>query len=166
MAVAEAEGIASRVVLTGRRSREILKYYYASADVFVSTPWYEPFGITPLEAMACGTPVVGSNVGGIKYTVLNGETGYLVAPKDPEALAERLSALLTNPERIKQFGQQSIQHVNRHFTWEKVALDLAQVFEELSVKNQSPELVQAWPIRLSEFESLTSVAENQNYMDQ
>jgi D-inositol-3-phosphate glycosyltransferase len=59
-----------------------LKYYYSAADVFISTPWYEPFGITPLESMACGTPVIGSDVGGIRYTVKDGETGYLVPAKN------------------------------------------------------------------------------------
>src|SRR5690606_31633008 len=65
--IAREEGIEDRVTFTGRRYRDQLKYYYNAADIFVSTPWYEPFGITPLEAMACGVPVVGANVGGIKY---------------------------------------------------------------------------------------------------
>ena len=67
MQIARDEKVAERVTFVGRRQRDVLKYYYSAADVFVSTPWYEPFGITPLEAMACGTPVIGSNVGGIKY---------------------------------------------------------------------------------------------------
>lgn len=74
-AIAEAAGVADHVTFVGRRGREVLKYYYSAADVFVTTPWYEPFGITPLEAMACGTPVIGSNVGGVKFTVSDGETG-------------------------------------------------------------------------------------------
>jgi D-inositol-3-phosphate glycosyltransferase len=86
-AIARAEGVGDRVTFVGRRGREALKYYYSAADVFVTVPWYEPFGITPLEAMACGTPVVGSNVGGIKYTARDGETGYLVPPDDPDKLA-------------------------------------------------------------------------------
>ncbi len=81
--VARREGVEDQVVFVGRRDRDQLKYYYSAADLFVSTPWYEPFGITPLEAMACGTPVIGSNVGGIKFSVRDGETGYLVPPRDP-----------------------------------------------------------------------------------
>src|SRR5262249_43770044 len=91
MSVAREEGVEGLVLFVGRRDREMLKYYYSAADVFVTTPWYEPFGITPVEAMACGTPVVGANVGGIKFTVRDGEAGYLVPPEDPEALAERLA---------------------------------------------------------------------------
>src|SRR5690606_13183751 len=55
-------GVEDQLVFAGRRARDELKYYYGAADIFVTTPWYEPFGITPLEAMACGTPVVGSAV--------------------------------------------------------------------------------------------------------
>ena len=92
--IAQDERVDNRVTFVGRRQRDVLKYYYSAADVFVSTPWYEPFGITPLEAMACGTPVIGSNVGGIKYTVADGKTGFLVPPKDPDALAARLAELI------------------------------------------------------------------------
>jgi predicted dinucleotide-binding enzyme len=100
-AIAEREGIADRVVFTGRRGREVLRYYYSAADVFISTPWYEPFGITPVEAMACGTPVIGSDVGGIKYTVVDNVTGFLVPPREPEILAERLEKLYRHPEQLK-----------------------------------------------------------------
>jgi len=92
-ALAEKEEVADDVVFVVRRGREELKHYYNAADIFVTTPWYEPFGMTPVEAMACGAPVVGSNVGGIKFTVRDGETGYLVPPKDPEAVAERIAYL-------------------------------------------------------------------------
>ena len=63
------------------RPRRNLQHFYSAADVFVTTPWYEPFGITPLEAMACGTPVIGADVGGIRYSVADGVTGLLVPPK-------------------------------------------------------------------------------------
>src|SRR5690606_26502455 len=64
--VAEEERVADKVVFTGRRDRQMLRYYYSAADTFVTLPWYEPFGITPLEAMACGVPVIGSRVGGVR----------------------------------------------------------------------------------------------------
>ena len=127
--VAADAGVAERVIFTGRRSRELLKLYYSAADAFITTPWYEPFGITPLEAMACGTPVIGSDVGGIKYSVVHGETGYLVPPDDPDALAVRLAELYGNPDAIKRLGRNAIRRVNAKFRWERVTRSLADVYE-------------------------------------
>jgi D-inositol-3-phosphate glycosyltransferase len=128
-AVAQECGIDSRVTFTGHRQREQLRACYAAADVFVTTPWYEPFGITPLEAMACGTPVVGSAVGGIQYSVLDGVTGYLVPPHDPVALAERLTHLHNNPALARALGRAGVRRVRALFTWDRVARELAEVYE-------------------------------------
>lgn len=130
-AIAQELGVATRITFAGRRGREVLKYYYSAADVFVTTPWYEPFGITPIEAMACGTPVIGSNVGGVKFTVKEGETGYLVPPNDPEALADRLKHLLSNPQLRNLFGRQAIRRSQEHFTWQKVTSAVAALYEEV-----------------------------------
>jgi D-inositol-3-phosphate glycosyltransferase len=130
-AIAVAEGVADRVVFAGRRGRDELRYYYGAADVFVSTPWYEPFGITPVEAMACGTAVVGSNVGGIKFTVRDGETGYLVPPNDPAALAERIAHLYRHPKLLGVLQRQAIRRANDLFTWQRVSGAIADVYEEV-----------------------------------
>jgi glycosyltransferase involved in cell wall biosynthesis len=119
------------VSFTGRRSREFLKLYYGAADLFVTTPWYEPFGITPLEAMACGTPVIGADVGGIRYSVADGATGYLVPPNDPDALAARMAELLQHPSRLREFGLAGIQRVHAQFTWKKVARDINGLYESV-----------------------------------
>ena len=119
--LANSLGILDQVHFVGRKNRDELKYYYGAADVFLTTPWYEPFGITPLESMACGTPVIGSRVGGIKHTVVEGVTGYLVDPKNPEELAEKLNELLPDQDRLFKMGKNSIEHVRRHFTWRQVA---------------------------------------------
>jgi phosphoheptose isomerase len=97
----------------------------------VTTPWYEPFGITPVEAMACGTPVIGSNVGGIKFTVRDGETGYLVPPDDPAAIAERIAHLFRHPRLLNVFRRQAIRRVNDLFTWHSVATGVAAVYEDV-----------------------------------
>ncbi|HXG39917.1 MAG TPA: glycosyltransferase [Candidatus Limnocylindrales bacterium] len=136
MRIAHEEGVAERVVFVGRRDRHELKAYYNAADVFISTPWYEPFGITPLEAMACGTPVVGSNVGGIKFTVRDAETGYLVPPNDPDALAERIAHLYRHPKLLAVFGRQAIRRVNDLFTWERVGAAVAALYEEVLVEGR------------------------------
>ena len=126
--IAQDAGIADRVHFTGRRARPVLRYYYSAADVFVTTPWYEPFGITPLEAMACATPVIGARVGGIKTTVRDGRTGYLVPPRDPDAVAERLAHLYRNPELSEQLGRAGRERAVRSFTWEQVAERMATLY--------------------------------------
>jgi D-inositol-3-phosphate glycosyltransferase len=131
--VARDEGVEDAVLFVGRRGREVLKYYYSAADVFVTTPWYEPFGITPLEAMACGTLVVGANVGGIKFTVRDGETGYLVPPDEPAAIAERIAHLYHHPRLMNVFRRQAIKRANDLFTWEHVANGVATVYEDVLI---------------------------------
>lgn len=127
--VARECGVAHRVTFTGQRQRADLRAWYVAADAFVTTPWYEPFGITPLEAMACGTPVIGSAVGGIQYSVVDGVTGYLVPPRDPEALAERLAYLHDNPAHADALGRAGIRRVRSMFTWDRIADELAGVYE-------------------------------------
>jgi phosphoheptose isomerase len=129
--VAEEEGVADRVTFAGPVGRDRLKYYYGAADVFVTTPWYEPFGITPLEAMASGTPVVGSNVGGIKFTVRDGECGYLVTANQPDMLAERLWHLYRHPRIVSVFRRQAIKRANDLFTWRNVTNEMAALYEGL-----------------------------------
>lgn len=129
--IAREAGVEARVTFTGRRQRHELRRYYCAADVFVTTPWYEPFGITPLEAMACGAPVVGSAVGGIQYTVMQGVTGYLVPAHDPPALAERLAALQANPALARALGRAGIRRARSMFTWDRVATQLAAVLASL-----------------------------------
>jgi hypothetical protein len=131
MSLAHELGIEQYVLFTGQRQRDQLRYYYCAADVFVTTPWYEPFGITPIEAMACGTPVVGTAVGGIKTTVIDGETGYLVPPNDPERLAERLAWLQQQPHVAQRMGWAGMRRAYQYFTWRHVAANIAAVYESV-----------------------------------
>lgn len=131
-AVARECGVGDRVSFVGHRQGADLRTYYGAADVFVTTPWYEPFGITPLEAMACGVPVVGSAVGGIRHSVTDGVTGYLVPPKDPAALAERLAFLWSNPALAAALGRAGIRRVRAQFTWELVAARLVEVYRAVA----------------------------------
>jgi glycogen synthase len=108
-----------------------LRQYYGAANVFVTTPWYEPFGITPLEAMACARPVVGSAVGGIKSTVRDGGTGFLVPPRDPDALAERFARLLRDAALLERLGHNALQRARTHYTWDKVVDSVGAVYEEV-----------------------------------
>jgi D-inositol-3-phosphate glycosyltransferase len=129
--IAESEGVLDRVTFVGRRGRDALRWFFSAADIFVSTPWYEPFGITPVEAMACGTPVVGSNVGGIKFSVRDAETGYLVPARDPGALAERIAHLYAHPKLLESFSEQARARANDLFTWARSARSIAGVYEDI-----------------------------------
>ncbi|WP_119154901.1 glycosyltransferase family 4 protein [Caldimonas tepidiphila] len=141
--VAREAGVLERVTFTGRRQRADLRSFYAAADVFVTTPWYEPFGITPLEAMACARPVIGSRVGGIQYSVLDGVTGYLVPPHDPAALAQRLAQLHADPQQAQAMGLAGLRRARSMFTWEQVAASLAGVYESVRGGAAQPVAAQA-----------------------
>jgi glycosyltransferase involved in cell wall biosynthesis len=127
--VARDHDVADAVTFVGRRGGDALRFYYSAADVFVTLPWYEPFGMTPLEAMACGTPVVGSRVGGLKFTVRDGETGFLVPPRDPAAAAERLATLCTGHEQRAAFAAAALRDVQARFAWDDVAAAMVAFYE-------------------------------------
>ena len=129
--VARDAGVDHLVTFAGRQPVDRLKLYYSAADVFATTPWYEPFGITPLESMACGTPVIGSNVGGIKFSVRDAETGYLVPAGEPDAVAERMAHLYGHPQLREVLGRNGVRRVSDMFTWQHVVGSLAALYEQI-----------------------------------
>lgn len=122
-------GIAEHVRFVGQQPRAALRHYFSAADVFATTPWYEPFGITPVEAMACARPVIGAEVGGIKSTVVDGVTGFLIPSRDPRALAERLARLQADPSLARGMGEEGLRRAYRHYTWRAVAQQAAAIYE-------------------------------------
>lgn len=135
-ALAREMGISRKISFAGHKNRDLLKYYYSAADVFVTTPWYEPFGMTPLEAMACGTPVIGSNVGGIKYSVVHGETGFLVPPDDPEALGHAIDQLIYNKVLLQQMSRNSLMRVNQEFSWTNIARQADRLYQNVILSSR------------------------------
>ncbi|HYP48521.1 MAG TPA: glycosyltransferase [Thermoleophilaceae bacterium] len=129
--VAREAGVEDRVQLRGRLERVELPPLLRSADAVVSVPWYEPFGIVPLEAMACGVPVVASAVGGMIDTVVDGVTGVHVPPRDPDRLACALGSLLDDPERRGVFGEAGIERAQRLFDWNRIAASTLDVYARL-----------------------------------
>ncbi len=101
------------------------------ATVFACPSLYEPLGIVNLEAMACGTAVVGSNVGGIPEVVNDAQTGLLVPPGDPAILAEALSSLVGDPARATAMGQLGRQRVAAEFSWASIAAQTAALYTDL-----------------------------------
>ncbi|KAB1650590.1 glycosyltransferase [Pseudoclavibacter endophyticus] len=120
-ALAEEYGVADRVELVGRVDRDDAARLLASADLVTCTPWYEPFGIVPLEAMACGRPVVGSAVGGLLDSIDDGTTGVLVPPRDVGATAGAIRRLADDPALADRMGRAGRERVQQCFTWERVA---------------------------------------------
>ncbi|MBI2767742.1 MAG: glycosyltransferase [Chloroflexi bacterium] len=125
---AREAGIAANVRFEGAVAHDSLPAYYSAADVCVVPSYYESFGLVAVEAMACGTPVVASRVGGLVSTVTDGVTGYLIPWRCPEPFAEKLEVLLHNPELRANFGRAARRSVER-FRWRTIALEMAALYD-------------------------------------
>jgi len=125
-------GLEDLVMFIGSRSQEVLPYYYSAAVACVMPSLYESFGMVALEAMACGTPVIASRVGGLTFTVRDGETGFLVPERDPKALAEKLELILTDECLRRRLGHRAVQ-VAASYSWEIVTDAMEALYAELGV---------------------------------
>ena len=134
-AIAAEAGVADRLVFAGAVPRSDVPAWVRSADVVLAVPWYEPFGITPLEAMACGRPVVATAVGGLVDTVADGVTGDLVPPRDPERLGEGLAALLTDDERRAAYGAAGVKRARARYRWSRVVADTEAVYRQVRARS-------------------------------
>ncbi len=118
------------VVFLGKRGQDTLPYYYSAAEVLVMPSLYESFGMVALEAMACGTPVVASEVGGLGYLVQDGQTGYTIPDSDPDALCDKLSRLLGDSHMRETMGTNAAQYA-LDYAWGKIAEQLIEVYKGL-----------------------------------
>ncbi len=118
------------VLFLGKRDQDSLQYYYSAAEMVVMPSHYESFGMVALEAMACGTPVVASKVGGLAYNVRDGQTGFLVPGGDAEALAARIRLLLKDHALRQQLGQQAA-HWAQAYGWPAIADQIVDLYEEV-----------------------------------
>lgn len=132
-------GAAGRVRLLGGLERSQVPKLMRSADVVVSVPWYEPFGMVAVEAMACGVPVIASAVGGQVDTVVDGVTGLHVPPRAPRRLADRIEYLLSRPRLRRRMGEAGAERAARRYGWASVAAATEQSYAEL---------IQRRPVRL------------------
>ncbi|MEV1158846.1 glycosyltransferase [Micromonospora chokoriensis] len=140
-ALAESCGVADRVHLAGAVPREEMGRWYRSADLLVAAPWYEPFGLTPLEAMACGVPVVGTAVGGIRDTVVDGTTGDLVPARDPHALAAAIQGLLDDRIRRFAYATAARERARTRYSWAATAERLVEVYSEVAAVRRPTRVV-------------------------
>ncbi len=126
----EQYGLNDMVTFLGNRSQDSLPYYYSAAEAVVVPSQYESFGMVALEAMACGTPVVASQIGGLAYLVQDGVTGYTVPVDDPNELARRITSLLVDTNLRNQMGSQAVK-LAQDYAWEKIAEKLVRVYQDL-----------------------------------
>lgn len=133
---AREAGLAGRVHFTGPVAHDRLPVYYAAADVCVVPSYYESFGLVAIEALACGTPVIASRVGGLVSTVTDGVNGYLIPWRCPGPFAERLDVLLSNPELRANFSKSGRRSVER-FRWGTVAAQVARLYERLAAEHRA-----------------------------
>jgi D-inositol-3-phosphate glycosyltransferase len=123
-------GITDLVTFLGAKDQEILPNYYAAAEMVIMPSHYESFGMVALEAMAMGTPVIASEVGGLAFLVRDDENGFHIPSRDPEALADRIYCLLTDDACRERLGRQARYHALQ-YAWEIIVQRLLRVFEEV-----------------------------------
>jgi D-inositol-3-phosphate glycosyltransferase len=123
-------GIADLVTFLGAMDQDALPDYYAAAEVVTMPSHYESFGMVALEAMACGTPVIASEVGGLAYLVRDGETGFHVPDRDPVVLADRICDIITDPLLQQELGEQAARHA-QNYAWPLIADKIQAVYSEV-----------------------------------
>jgi D-inositol-3-phosphate glycosyltransferase len=129
------------VIFLGKRDQDTLPYYYSAAEVLVMPSHYESFGMVALEAMACGTPVIASQVGGLAFLIRDGVTGYHVPDGDSDALCDKLTLMLDDPVLREKIGGQAAQDAQA-YTWERIAAQIITVYQSLlpEKRNAQPSL--------------------------
>jgi glycosyltransferase involved in cell wall biosynthesis len=125
-------GLRQYTTFPGQIDHEQLPYYYAGANVCVVPSYYEPFGLVAIEAMASGTPVVASEVGGLKFTVVSEKTGLLCPPQNEQAFAKAIDRILARPAWQEKLGKAARERVETMFSWDGVAQQLSELYGTLS----------------------------------
>jgi D-inositol-3-phosphate glycosyltransferase len=130
VALKEELGIGDMVTFLGSRAQAALPFYYSSAAAVVMPSRYESFGLAALEAMACGTPVVASDVGGLSFLVRDGETGFLVPEGNAAVFAEKISLLLRNPKLRNEMGKRGVAEAQQ-YAWTNIAARIVDLYQEV-----------------------------------
>jgi D-inositol-3-phosphate glycosyltransferase len=129
--LAMARGVSGSVSILGPREHADLPWVYAASDVLMMPSRSESFGLTALEAQACGIPVIAADVGGLPHVVASGESGVLVAGGDVTAHAQALSALMSDEDRRRRLARGAVANAAR-FGWDATVDALLQVYDDLA----------------------------------
>ncbi|MFD4368496.1 glycosyltransferase [Rhodococcus sp. NPDC058521] len=141
--LADELGVRDRVDMPGQVSREDMPALLRSADVVTCTPWYEPFGIVPVEAMACGVPVVAAAVGGMLDTVVDGSSGRLVPPRDSAALSAAVGRLLADEKTRAALGRAGRERACSRYSWDRIAADTLRVYQRIAAAGSTSDTAAA-----------------------
>lgn len=123
-------GVGDLIIFMGKKDQDTLPYYYSAAEIVVMPSNYESFGMVALEAMACGTPVVATQVGGLQHLVQDGVTGFIVPHNDPDALEEKLTMLICQPQLCEELARNSVQYA-RSFSWDVITPEIIDLYREV-----------------------------------
>lgn len=129
--ISQELGIEKKVLFLGRRDQEKLRYYYSSSDIFITPPYYEPFGMTALEAMRCGIPIIASNIGGLSYIIQNRKTGLFFPPGNHRILAKKIVELFINKKLRNKLTKNAEKMIKENYSWENVSSEIVNLYQEL-----------------------------------
>jgi D-inositol-3-phosphate glycosyltransferase len=134
-------GVDDLIIFMGKKDQDTLPYYYSAAEIVVMPSNYESFGMVALEAMACATPVVATQVGGLQHLVQDGITGFIVPHDDPDALEEKLTQLICQPDLCKEMALNAVLYA-RSYSWEKITPQIINLYKE-TINEFNPSMVSA-----------------------
>ena len=129
--IARELGVADRITMAGRLSKEDLVRAYNEAQIMVSPSLYEGFGLPAAEAMACGTPLVATTAGAFPEVVEDGDSGLLVPPGNARALADAIERLLDDPDLRRRLGQGGRRRIVERFSWRETAIRTLELYQEV-----------------------------------
>lgn len=123
-------GVDDLVLFLGKRDQDTLQYYYSAAEIVIMPSHYESFGMVALEAMACGTPVIATQVGGLQHLVQNGKTGFTIPNDNVEILGERLQQLICKSDLREEMSQNSITYA-RSYAWTVITPKIIKLYQSI-----------------------------------
>jgi len=133
-----AHGLADRLIFLGEIAPDKIAQWYQNVLIAVACPRYEPFGLTPLEGMACGCAVVASDTGAFRTIVDEGVTGHVVPTNDVDSLVAALRSVMQDPERAREMGRLGRLRVEQQFSVEREAAGIADVYATVWAKDAAP----------------------------